>query len=714
MTCGPIKLSLSFTSTRSRGRVGVRADRYSRRVHSVLSASRKRTRALVVVALVVVALERGALASPARADSSWTLLGASGWPVLVEPVGGRRSLVCTPEHCDVWDMATGTSTATSPLPPMSSNDVVHTRLAGGDILAVDASRASRPHIWNVTSGRWQPAAALPVRLNGPRVGLLKDGRVVIVGDVFDGRRRALAYVADAAVRGWSLLTEAPSTIANPTIVPTPSGLLVLSGDASGLHLSRFAVADGRWRDTPLRDWPTADKRLQATWADDALFLAWRGDHWEALLVGPTKETRLTVPLPPMKDSDGLVVTRVRVADGSERLILETGRGRAVLWESPNEPPRDLPVHPLGWRDLPMVADGDRLLVPTNAGALTLLAPADQPAGKRACDGLERYLVRTFERQVFSQVFGDASDAIRMGLVSDACRQQVRRGEAPALIALLRGWTARTDWAELAWIFECAIEDPGVLPVIEKWIASKDQPRGRSVCLARLSTWPGADEARGKVFGNLIRHEKDRWWVEPALAAALYDSPPGSSLREWSTTALREAAGHHASGFDDLRRTLCTQTDDSRSSTRTQACAETASLSETSWRVSERPASGQDKPRSRAPVVIGATVVAGLIAGAYFGRTSDAGLAIATGAGALGGATLGLTLSGTLILGTASGGGKRPDDGALPLILSLSAITGGILGGIGAHAWAASPSARAPVTAGGLAFPFLVTMIVAFN
>jgi len=66
-----------------------------------------------------------------------------------------------------------------------------------------------------------------------------------------------------------------------------------------------------------------------------------------------------------------------------------------------------------------------------------------------------------------------------------------------------------------------------------------------------------------------------------------------------------------------------------------------------------------------------------------------------------------------LLTSASASVKGRDDGAGALVL-LGAVGGGILGGIAAYALSEESSHRAPVTALGLAIPYLITLAITFD
>jgi hypothetical protein len=99
---------------------------------------------------------------------------------------------------------------------------------------------------------------------------------------------------------------------------------------------------------------------------------------------------------------------------------------------------------------------------------------------------------------------------------------------------------------------------------------------------------------------------------------------------------------------------------------------------------------------------------GVVATAYVTRDSDVGRGITTGAGALGGATLGAGVG--ALAGIAIGLPNLSDKPVVPSII-VGALAGAVLGGIASHNLSASPSACAPTTGVALAFPYLLVLAI---
>jgi hypothetical protein len=189
-----------------------------------------------------------------------------------------------------------------------------------------------------------------------------------------------------------------------------------------------------------------------------------------------------------------------------------------------------------------------------------------------------------------------------------------------------------------------------------------------------------------------------WSTEPGLLRYLRGDPSPSALNELEP-ALRRAAKHHVHGFDDLRRALCT--DVARASpARAKTCADLAHSGEETWN-RERSGGGG------VAIAAASAVFAGAISTAYLTRDSDASRGIATGSGVVGGFTLGAALGGAAVLGRSGGfGGKGSDSGSGAALLGAG-LLGAAAGGFGAYA-------LAPVTAGGLVLPYLVTLAIALE
>jgi hypothetical protein len=158
--------------------------------------------------------------------------------------------------------------------------------------------------------------------------------------------------------------------------------------------------------------------------------------------------------------------------------------------------------------------------------------------------------------------------------------------------------------------------------------------------------------------------------------------------------VRAAAGRRAISFDALRTGVCVG-NERWSAERTQICGATSATSETRW--------SEDQQRGRTWVIrLVATVpYAGAVALAYAERNSDVGLGVATGAGALAGASVGVLLGAWLAWADA-------DDDFVEVAMIGGALVLGALGGIAAYAAVDdAPGWRAPVTAGALLVPLTI-------
>ena len=100
--------------------------------------------------------------------------------------------------------------------------------------------------------------------------------------------------------------------------------------------------------------------------------------------------------------------------------------------------------------------------------------------------------------------------------------------------------------------------------------------------------------------------------------------------------------------------------------------------------------------------------AGLVAGAYATRDSDVGRGITTGAGVIGGATVGFGVG--ALAGLAIGMVYWNDKPVLPSAI-VGALAGAVAGGSASHSLSASTRACAPTTAVALAFPYNLVLAI---
>ena len=291
-------------------------------------------------------------------------------------------------------------------------------------------------------------------------------------------------------------------------------------------------------------------------------------------------------------------------------------------------------------------------------------------------------------------------------MSPACREQVHRGQAPALLSLVRTWTGQTGAVDLGRSVACALQDDGSAKVLGAWLRDDESRRARSICLQSMATWPAAEPAWKPALDRAVRKVAGAYYVDPAVQA-LAAEVPRADVRERLVPVLRAADDRHASGFEQLRRGVCV-VDPEMSAARRQTCSDLVSRREADWR-RPRP-SGDTHPA--ATVIVASALYAGAVALTYAAREQDAGRGIATGAGAVGGATLGIAASGLVALG--AGTHSRGSIDAVPALLLGGAIAGGVLGGIAAHSLAREPSNRTAVTAVSLAVPYLLTLAITFN
>ena len=651
----------------------------------------------LVASLVVLAMS---LVPSRSAAATWSLLGAADKGSVVEPLGSGKGLVCGPQNCAIWDVATGTSTASEPI-GVTSWPLGHVRLSDGSVLVVFDVRSSPPRRWNPASGRWLPTVPLPESLDRVHLAVLVDGRVIISGrSQNDGSLRA--YVADRDVTKWSPLTAIPATaVGNSDVLPTPSGLVLLESVDGKPRVSRYAAGVNTWTPVSLpAGWVTDDKPSLTTWGDRAVIVERNVLRLEVLLIAPEQTTTRQVAWPPLGD---LHVEPIPSFDGSDMLLLSDGENLS-LWRKPEESPMRLPHGEIGIRRSLAVIDARHLLALGPAGTLVLGTLEGFPPSAGACDGLERYLRHQTGDGTLPGVEGPPSGAnvsLDIALVGDACRGHIHSGELPDALTLIRRWAsqAEPEWRDLGRRFSCATEDPAALPEVAVWLSSTASELTRAVCIARLPYWPNAARTRRDVFQHLVRQTDGIWLVDSgALLAA--QSGDSVALRDLLVPTVAAGKERRAVGAETLQKRVCSDLRGA-SPERHRLCAEDAS-----------PKPEKPQPANHTPIpkpaldILAGVAVGGLVAGAYVARESDVGRGIATASGVLGGALIGLGIG---ALPAYIYGMKTGHDDATPAFLIAGSVVGGVLGGLAAYAVSASPSARAPTTAVGLAIPFLVVI-----
>jgi len=305
----------------------------------------------------------------------------------------------------------------------------------------------------------------------------------------------------------------------------------------------------------------------------------------------------------------------------------------------------------------------------------------------AGEGLTGYLQRD-----------DKEPRATLALASAACREEIRRNPSGPVTGVVRDALARQPgWVNVGRVVACATQHPAYLSAVPDWLADERHAEARAACFATLGTWPGAESVRPSAFGRVVRKQERGWYVDPALLSVVgRPSAWSHAVRDQLAPVLRAAEERRATGFDSLRAAVCVG-DERWSAERVQICGETSASSEAPWR--------EDQGRvQRWAIRLGATVTyAGAVAVAYVGRDSDLGLGVATGAGVLAGASVGVLLGAAAALADA-------DPDFVEASTVLWAIVLGTLGGFAAHAAVDdSPDWRAPLTAGALLVPLTIVL-----
>ncbi len=353
------------------------------------------------------------------------------------------------------------------------------------------------------------------------------------------------------------------------------------------------------------------------------------------------------------------------------------------------------------------ADGDAMSDPCNGVVSQLREAAAHPAPFHIEDligdlGFEyRHRWETDLEHSLVSASSPAPDAT-IARVTPACRDETRRGAAPAAVATARALTEKSEpgWVDYGRMVLCAMQDPGSTHELQAWMGDGDRPGARAVCVAELATWPGVEQQRKAILAALVRKTGVfTWEVDPAVVAAanVIGTP---ELLEQLVPVLADAYAHHALGYDRLRAAVCAH-DEAMSGNRARECSTLPAQAEQEWR-----RTGVRPWLTRGALTVG---YSGAVALTYATRDREFSRGFATAAGVVGGFVTGIA--------AVYYGGKavnydvnHPDVGFEALMIA-GFIVGSVVGGIGAHALAASSGARAPVTAAGLA-PLYITAFAA--
>jgi hypothetical protein len=644
-------------------------------------------------------------AAPAIARAaSWSLIGGGDQFVpVMAPLGGGKLLACTSTRCDTYDVATSTWTeAGTGIASSHSNALA--RLRDGSLFLYEASGATAtPHLRSAGAEAWRDAAPLPNVVATPQVQVMSDGRVILAGDTNTGRR---AYVADPQAAAWLPLADPPPEAMSGKLLVARSGLFATVTARERTRLWRWDTAPDRWTEIPLPGWQGGTALRAVAWNDDVLLVATRNGRRESLLVAADGATRPTAKMPDGRDIGIRVLAAPPGQDAPLELRVDS---KQYLWRSPDHAPLELPPDPLGWSELAAAIDAEHFIALGPQRALRLFSLDERAPPGAPCDGLERYLAVVSDGTVFGSARTVSRNDVReaLALVTPACRAEVRQGGAAALRARLRAWSAAPKAAprELGRTFTCAFAE-GIPPTdISDWMTSQDLPLARATCLTQLPRWPGGEAAFATALQSAVRKAPDgAWAVDPALLAAAQETDAQALRRRLGPTLL-EAQARRARGFDTLHVAACAKDAAPSPSELRTACAAAARAAK------EGSMMENDRSGGVAAVVAATVIVAGTVAAAHVGRDEGFGRGIATAAGVVGGMTAGVGLGGLIAIG---GGASKNEGETIAALIVGGALAGGILGGVAAYYLAEAPEARLPVTAAGLALPYILTIAIAFR
>jgi len=284
-------------------------------------------------------------------------------------------------------------------------------------------------------------------------------------------------------------------------------------------------------------------------------------------------------------------------------------------------------------------------------------------------------------------------------VTLGCRAGTCGLTEPAATMATRAWTQRRE------IGFGTVQDLATLGEVAASRAEGNHPEARAVTASELTTRPRA-LLSGALLASAIRlrqgHYWETWYVDPDVVAQA-NAMGTPELREQLVSVLAAAHAHRAVGYDQLHAAVCTN-DGTMSSDRAHACSTLPTEAEEEWRRSDR--------RNQWLVMGGATAIyAGAVTTALVERDRQTGRVIATATGVADGVFVGVVV-GTIAAHPFLNCTRSVCKAAGYAAIVAGGIAGGVLGGHWAHGLA--PSARAPVTAVGLAPLPLITFVMTFG
>ena len=471
---------------------------------------------------------------------------------------------------------------------------------------------------------------------------------------------------------------------------------------AGDRMWRTTFGAHGWRRVEVPIPPLARAVALTPWGDEVLLTYQQTGRWSGARLGPAGQVRPVAPLPNTVTQLGF--TAIGTA-GAMNMWFVGEAGHAYLWRRPDEPPIALPADLIALSAHVAAIDDDHLLGISLSGALVeVTLNGTRPPGP-PCGGLFRYL---------SEAPTANPQGSELALVSSECRQAARRGEAPALLGLVRSWAERADRADLGRALACSLQDERVIADLPRWFHDGTDEHAKSVCYRSLANWPGTESVWSWVLDHAIYERPDGWQVEPAVVD-LASASATAAVRDRFLPVVRVAAGHRAVGFDALRAVVCAA-DEASTEVQRKTCAELASQREADWRQQEVDLEARRQHtaamKRHVPLIIGATIVTGgAVAATYATRANEVGRGIAVASGAFSGAAIGFA---AVSLSALRGSWVSKSGRELPGLTIGAMVVGAVLGGAGTYLLTGAPGARAPATAVALAFPYALTLSLTFD
>ena len=328
---------------------------------------------------------------------------------------------------------------------------------------------------------------------------LLDGQIVAAGETLPARRTR-AYIADPQLHAWSILVDGAEHETHASLFPMEWGALL----STGVRMWRFTIGTEGWHRLEAAIPLSAAGIAVRPWGDEVLLTYQEAGRWTASIINRAGQLRPTAALPNAGASFDL--TAIGTSSATNMWLLSADK-QDYLWRRPDEPPIALPPDLIRLSSKIVATDDEHLLGVARTGPLVEVALNGSHPPGHACDGLLRYLSGTPAPRSYGSEFG---------MVSVECRQDARRGDAPAVLALVRSWAAASDRADVGRAFECALQDEHAVGELTGWFGGRMDEHAKAVCYESLASWPRSDDLWKPALDGAIYKKSDRWYVDGAV------------------------------------------------------------------------------------------------------------------------------------------------------------------------------------------------------